>query len=210
MIVALDGPAASGKGTLGRRLAAHLGLPYLDTGALYRAVGVAVQRAGGDPGDAAAAEEAARTLDPETLDDPALRTGAAGQAASKVAAIPAVRAALLTFQRDFAHRDGGAILDGRDIGTVIVPEADVKLFIVASDEVRAERRWRELQAADPAVKYGAVLEDLRARDRRDQERAAAPLKPAADAILLDTSAMTPDDAFDAALAAIEAKTGRSA
>lgn len=210
MIIALDGPAASGKGTLGRRLAAHFGLAYLDTGALYRGVGVAVLAAGGDPSDPVAAEAAARSLDPASLESPALRTAAAGDAASKVAAIPAVRQALLEFQRAFAARDGGAILDGRDIGTVIVPDADAKLYVSASDEVRADRRFRELQRADPAVKYATVLEDIRARDRRDRERATAPLKPAADAIHLDTSAMTPDEVFDAALAAITTRTGRPA
>jgi len=205
MIIALDGPAAAGKGTLARRLAEHFKAPYLDTGALYRATGVAVLRNGDDPEDPQAAESAAKSLTHTDTQGPQLRTGEAGVAASKVAAIPAVRAALLQFQRDFAHQKSGAVLDGRDIGTVVVPEADVKLYDTASAEVRAERRFKELQEGGATVTYAAVLEDLQARDRRDQERATAPLKPADDAQILDTSSLSADQAFATALSLISAK-----
>ena len=193
--VAIDGPAAAGKGTLSRAVAAHFGFAHLDTGLLYRAVGAL----GGDP------IAAARGLVPADLDRDDLRSGAAGQAASRVAAIPEVRAALLDFQRRFARAEGGAVLDGRDIGTVICPEAEVKLFVTASDEVRVHRRWLELSAAGEGISEAEVLEDLRARDARDQQRAAAPLRPAEDAVLLDTSRLTPDEAVARAVAAIDAR-----
>ena len=207
-LIAVDGPAASGKGTLARRLAAHFDYAYLDTGALYRAVALCVLRAGLDPADEAAAIDAARALDMALLDAPdfaaALRTAATGAAASYVAAVPQVRAAILTAQRDFAHHppDGkaGAILDGRDIGTVVCPDADKKLFITARAEVRAERRFQELQAQDNNVTLETVLADIEARDARDMNRATAPLKQAADAHLLDTSDLSIEEAFNAALA----------
>jgi cytidylate kinase len=207
MIVAVDGPAASGKGTLARRLAGHLGYAHLDTGKLYRAVGYAVLAAGGDPEDAAAATKAAKSLTFEALDDPALLGDAAAVAASKVAAIPCVRAALLRFQRDFAenppHGAAGAVLDGRDIGTVVCPEADAKLFVTADLAVRAERRHKELIGRGEPSIYARVLQDLTERDARDSNRAVAPLRPARDAKILDTSALDADAAFAAALAYIE-------
>ncbi len=197
MIVAIDGPAAAGKGTLARRLAAALGLPYLDTGLLYRAVGRRVLDAGADPADPAAAEAQARALRPEDLARADLRGPAADHAASQVAAVPGVRAALLAFQRGFAVR-GGAVLDGRDIGTVIFPQAEVKLFVTASLEARAQRRWRELAAGGADRALADVTAEMRARDALDAARAAAPLRPAADAVVLDTTAMSPDEAFAAA------------
>jgi cytidylate kinase len=181
--VAIDGPAAAGKGTVARALAERFGLRHLDTGLLYRAVGAK----GGDP------VAAARGLVAADLDRPDLRSAAAADAASRVAAIPEVRAALIAFQRRFARAEGGAVLDGRDIGTVICPEAEVKLFVTASAVVRAERRWREL-GGDLA----AVRADVEARDRRDSERAVAPLKPAAGAVVLDTSAMSIAEAVERA------------
>ncbi len=192
--VAVDGPAAAGKGTISRALAERFGLAHLDTGLLYRAVGAL----GGDP------VAAARGLTPEDLARPDLRSLAAGQAASRVATIPEVRAALVAFQRDFARRDGGAVLDGRDIGTVICPEAEVKLFVTASPEVRAHRRWLEL-GGDEAQ----VLAEVIARDERDQNRAEAPLKPAADALLIDTTPLSIDDAVAAAAAAVAARLPRA-
>ena len=197
MIIAIDGPAAAGKGTLARRLAQELGLPYLDTGLLYRAVGRRVLEAGADPADPAAAQAHAEALQPADLARSDLRGPDADQAASLVAAVPAVRAALLAFQRSFANT-GGAVLDGRDIGTVIFPDADVKLFVTASVEARAERRWREQQAAPLEI----VTAELRARDGHDSSRSTAPLRPAADATVLDTTNMDPDQAFAAAMAAI--------
>ncbi|HLI10926.1 MAG TPA: (d)CMP kinase [Alphaproteobacteria bacterium] len=211
MIIAVDGPAASGKGTLARRLAERFAFAYLDTGLLYRAVGLAVLRQGGDPADPAAAAAAARRLDLDALDDPALRGDEAGNAASKVAAIPAVRAALLELQRGFARTPPGgkkgAVLDGRDIGTVICPEAEVKLFVTASPEARARRRHKELLARGLDSIYARVLQDLRERDARDAARAVAPLKPAPDACVLDTSALDADQAFEAAVRQVLAKTG---
>ena len=209
-IIAIDGPAASGKGTLSKRLAADFGFAHLDTGALYRAVGLSVLCAGGDPADSAAGLRAAQALalDDRILGDPALRGDEAAQAASKVAAMPEVRAALLAFQRDFAARPPGgrgAVLDGRDIGTVVCPEARAKLFITASVEVRAERRVRELRQAGHDVIVATVLEDMRARDERDSRRAVAPLVPAVDAFVLDTSALDADQAFAAALTFIRLK-----
>lgn len=209
MIIAVDGPVAAGKGTLARRLAAHYGFAYLDTGALYRAVGRRVLRGGGDPADPAQAVAAARGLGPADLADPALRDEATGAAASVVAAIPGVRAALLDYQREFARRPPGghpgAVLDGRDIGTVVCPAAEVKLFVTASAEIRAHRRFLELRArGEPAAESG-VLAELRARDARDAGRAAAPLKPAPDAHLLDTTNLDIDAAFAAAVAVVEAR-----
>lgn len=193
--VAIDGPAAAGKGTIGRAVAAAFGMAHLDTGLLYRAVG-ALAAAGDDP------VAAARGLAPGDLARGDLRSAAAGQAASQVAAMPEVRRALVAFQRDFARRPGGAVLDGRDIGTVICPGADVKLYVTASDAVRARRRWLELHPANPTLTESAVLADLRARDARDAERAVAPLRPAGDAVLLDTSELTIDAAVERALQAI--------
>jgi len=197
--VAIDGPAAAGKGTIARAVAARFGFGYLDTGLLYRATGAKVAE-GMDP------VAAAENLTEADLARTDLRSPAAGQAASRVAAMPTVRAALVAFQRDFARRDGGAVLDGRDIGTVICPGADVKLFVTASDAVRAARRWREL--ADPALTLDAVLDDLRARDRRDSDRAAAPLRPAADAVVIDTSEMDIDAAIAAAAAHVHTARAR--
>ena len=202
MIIAVDGPAAAGKGTLARRLAGHFGLPYLDTGLLYRAVGMAVVEAGGDPETAEDAAAAARSLDPGRLADPRLRSETAADAASKVAAIPAVRAALLDFQRRFANAPAGAVLDGRDIGTVVCPHAGIKIFVTASLEMRAERRLKELQGKGVSAIPERVLADMRERDARDAARDAAPLVPAEDAIVLDTSALNAEAAFAAAVAII--------
>ena len=201
-VIAIDGPAAAGKGTLARRLAATLGLPYLDTGLLYRAVGRRVLDAGGDPADPAGAAAAARALRPADLERTDLRGPVADAAAAAVASIPAVRAALLAFQRDFAVARG-AVLDGRDIGTVIFPDATAKLFVTASLDARAGRRHAELAAKGGAVPLTRVTEDMRARDAMDAARAAAPLRPAEDAVLLDTTALDPDAAFAAALALVE-------
>lgn len=203
-VIAVDGAAASGKGTLASRLANHFALPYLDTGLLYRAVG----RATGDLNDAAAAAEAARSLSLSTLDDPALTTAAAGEAASRVAAYPAVRAALFDLQRDFAAQPGGAVLDGRDIGTVIAPHASAKLYVDAALETRAERRFRQLKARGEAVVLSDLVEDLRRRDARDAGRADAPMACAADAVLLDTTEMTIERAFDEALRIVEQARSR--
>jgi cytidylate kinase len=208
MIVAIDGPAASGKGTLAKRIAAHLGLAYLDTGLLYRAVARDVHRRGGALNDPAAAAAAAADLDPKTLEDPALRDPGLGEAASIVAGIPEVRAAILAYQRSFARSPQGAVLDGRDIGTVVCPDADVKLYITASAEVRAERRYREkLGRGEPAV-LEVVLEDIRRRDERDAGREISPMRPAADAFLLDTSNLDIEAAFDTAVGVISRKVAQ--
>ena len=203
LVIAVDGPAAAGKGTLARRLAEALDLAHLDSGALYRAVGLAVLRAGGDPADEAAAVAAAASLDTGRLSDPALRAPETGDAASRVAAFPSVRAALLDFQRRFARNPPagrrGAAIDGRDIGTVVVPDAPVKIFVTASPDERARRRFAELQAAGADVIYPAGLSELEARDGRDSSRAVAPLKPADDAAILDTSTLDAEAAFRAAL-----------
>lgn len=193
LVIAVDGPAASGKGTLAAKLAAHYGLPHLDTGLLYRAVGKKTMLAKGSSplttDDSALAIDAARTLSADDLAAPDLATEAIGQAASIVSAVPEVRAALLDYQRNFAAHPKGAVLDGRDIGTVICPDADVKLFITATAEIRAERRFKQQQAIDPKASYNAVLADIRQRDERDMNRSAAPLKAAENAITLDTSQM---------------------
>lgn len=205
-VIALDGPAAAGKGTLAKRLATHYGFAHLDTGALYRAVGLAVLRAGGDPTDAQAATRAAAALDPATLQDPELRSAAAGDASSKVAAIPGVRKALFEFQQRFAAEPpggSGSVLDGRDIGTVICPDAPVKIFVTASPEARAHRRLKELQARGENAIYARVLEDIRARDARDAARADAPMKPADDAVHLDTSDLDIDQVFERAKAIVD-------
>lgn len=194
--VAIDGPAAAGKGTISRAVAEHFGFAYLDTGLLYRAVGAK----GGDP------VAAARALQPADLARDDLRSLGAGEAASRVAAIPEVRAALVDFQRDFARREGGAVLDGRDIGTVICPGAEVKLFVTASPEVRARRRWLETGETE---RFETVLEQVRARDARDTGRSDAPLCPAGDAVMLDTSEMNIEQAVARAVAVIADRLGRS-
>ena len=195
--VAIDGPAAAGKGTISKAVAAHFGFAHLDTGLLYRAVG-AKTLTGADP------VEAAQSLTPADMQGD-LRTPEVAQAASKVAVIAEVRAALVDFQRNFATRDGGAVLDGRDIGTVICPDADVKLFVTASAEVRAERRFLELSAKDHDVTRAQVLADVIARDKRDSEREEAPLRPAEDAVIIDTSDLSIEDAVAQAVAQIDAK-----
>ena len=202
MIIAVDGPAASGKGTIAKALARHYGLPHLDTGLLYRAVGIAVLRSGGDPSDEGDAFRACGFED-ALLSDPGLKSEAAARAASIVSAHPAVRAALLERQRDFAHAPGGAVLDGRDIGTVIAPHAQAKLFVTASPEVRAQRRFAELMGHGLAVVYEHVLADIHARDARDSGRGIAPLRQADDAVLLDTSDLGVEAAVAAAIALVE-------
>jgi cytidylate kinase len=208
MIIAIDGPAASGKGTLGKRIADRFGLAHLDTGLLYRAVARDVRRKGGALSDADLAAEVARALDPSTLDDPELRAAGLGEAASMVAGIAAVRAALLQFQRDFARRPPGAVLDGRDIGTVVCPDADVKIYVTASPQVRARRRYLEKTGRGEPATYEAVLEDIRRRDERDASREAAPMRQAADAFLLDTSNLDIEAAFNTAVGVILGKAGQ--
>jgi cytidylate kinase len=203
MIIAVDGPAAAGKGTIARALARHYGYHFLDTGSLYRMVGLAALRNGGEPITARAALAAAQTLNPQKFSDAELRSEEVGAAASIAAAMPEVRAALLDVQRAFARKEPGAVLDGRDIGTVVCPDADVKLFITASPEVRARRRQTELGTAD----YAAILADIRARDDRDSKRTTAPLVAAKDAVVLDTSEMDIDAAVAAAVRAVEASRG---
>lgn len=209
MIIAVDGPTASGKGTIARALAAHFGVPHLDTGLLYRAVGRQVALDGGDPDDAADALHACDFPD-ALLADEALRDEATGGLASRVSVHPAVRAALFERQRAFATQPGGAVLDGRDIGTVIAPDADAKLFVIASVEARALRRWQEMigrLGAANAPALSAIAADLAARDARDAARATAPLVQAEDAVVIDTSAMTIDAAIAAAIAAVRARIG---
>ena len=205
MIIAIDGPAASGKGTLARKIAAHYGLAYLDTGALYRAVARDVRHGAGALDDPKVAAHAARTLDASTLADAGLRDPGVGDAASIVARIPEVRAALLDFQRDFARQAPGAVLDGRDIGTIVIPDADVKIFVVADAEVRAQRRYLELKGRGEPVTYDGVLELIRLRDERDSNRTAAPLTRAPDAALLDTTNMDIAQALTAAIALIDTR-----
>ncbi|MEG6508306.1 (d)CMP kinase [Methyloligella sp. 2.7D] len=209
MIIAIDGPAASGKGTLSKLVAAHYRLAYLDTGALYRAVARDTIANGGDPADAQAAAAAAKKVDPATLDDQALRAQRLGEAASQVARHEAVRQALLSYQREFAQKKPGAVLDGRDIGTVICPEAEVKLFVTASPEERAHRRYLQLAEAGIGVSEAEVLADIRRRDERDKNREAAPLVQAVDAYLLDTTNLAIDAAFKAAIDVIDGTLGRT-
>lgn len=209
-VIAIDGPSASGKGTLGKKIAERLGYAYLDTGALYRAVALATLEINGDPSDAAGVMQALaiiqRNLTPELLSNPALRTSEVTEAASKVAAIPEVRAALLQYQRDFAQNPpenyGGAVLDGRDIGTVVCPNADIKFYVTASIEERARRRYQETRAIDANISYEQVLENMQARDQRDQTRSIAPAVAAQDAITLDTSSLSPMAAMDQAITLI--------
>jgi CMP/dCMP kinase len=208
MIIAIDGPAAAGKGTLASRLAQHFGLPYLDTGLLYRAVGRTMIEHAFDPDDAVAAGRVARALDAGMLADPSLRGHEAGEVASRVGVHAEVRDALLAFQRAFAQRPGGAVLDGRDIGTAVCPTADVKLFVTASPEVRARRRTNELVAKGRVVDYERILGEIRERDARDSGRAAAPLKMAADAHLLDTTDKDIEAAFRAAVDIIDRAKAR--
>ena len=209
MIIAIDGPAASGKGTLGKRLAAHYGLRHLDTGLIYRAVAKALLDAGRRPDDKSAAVAAAQALDPARFDEPALKIPAVGEAASVVSAIPEVRAALIAFQRDFAARPPGAVLDGRDIGTVICPHADVKIYVTATAEVRASRRAAAYRAQGRDIDAATVLADILKRDELDSRRAIAPLERAADAHLLDTTHLAIDPAIRAAIDIVEAtRAGR--
>ena len=209
MIVAVDGPAASGKGTLGKRLAAHYGLRHLDTGLLYRAVAHSLLQAGRALDNGPHAIEAARTLDPSRFDESALKGQETGEAASVVSVNPDVRAALLDLQRAFAAQSPGAVLDGRDIGTVICPDADVKIFVIASPEARAARRAAEIRAREGTADEAAVLADILRRDERDRNRTAAPLVQAADAHLLDTTHLDIDGAFRAAVSIVEAvRAGR--
>ena len=206
MIIAIDGPAASGKGTLGKRLAAHFRLRHLDTGLLYRAVAKALLDAGYALDDRERAVAAAKALDPAKFDERTLKGHTIGEAASIVSAIPRVRDALLAFQREFAAAPPGAVLDGRDIGTVICPHADVKIFVVAEPEVRARRRAAELKAAGQAADEAAILEDIRRRDERDRTRAVAPLVPATDARRLDTSMLDVEGAVAEAIRIVEDAT----
>jgi cytidylate kinase len=205
MIIAIDGPAAAGKGTLAEKLAAHFGLPYLDTGLLYRAVGRRMAERRLDPDDAVAAGKVAAGLDPEDLKDPSLRGHEAGELASRVAVHRQVRQTLLAFQRDFALRPGGAVLDGRDIGTAVVPEADVKIYVTATPDARARRRTDELVAKGRSVGYDRILAEIKSRDARDAGRAAAPLATAPDAFVLDTTGLDPEATFRAAVAIVEAR-----
>ena len=205
LVIAVDGPAAAGKGTLARRLAAHYGLRYLDTGALYRATALRLLRAGDDPAQEQAATEAACSVTNADLADPALRGEEVGQAASVVAAHGAVRRALLDYQRSFAAEPPGAVLDGRDIGTVVCPNARVKLYLEASAEVRAGRRLCELRSRGVEGIESRVLEEIIARDVRDSRRSAAPLKPAADASRIDTTTLGPDEVFERAVAIVDSR-----
>lgn len=207
-VIAVDGPAASGKGTIATRLAQAYDLAMLDSGLLYRAVGVLLARHGGDFDDVEAATRVARELTADMLTDPAFRTREAGEAASRVAVHPPVRLALREMQQDFAHRPEGAVIDGRDIGTVIAPDAPAKLYVTARPEVRAERRFKQLKGQGEAVTYEDILEDIRKRDERDGGRADSPMVQAPDAVLLDTSEMTIELATDAARRIVEAARAR--
>jgi cytidylate kinase len=204
MIIAIDGPAASGKGTLGKRLAAHYGLRHLDTGLIYRAVAKALLDAGRSPENRARAVAAAEALDPSRFDEAALKSQAVGEAASLVSAVPEVRKAVLAFQRNFGRTPPGAVLDGRDIGTVVFPDAEVKIFVTATAEVRARRRAVELREAGNRIDEAEVLADIQRRDERDIKRAVAPLKAAPEAHLLDTTHLDIDAAFRAAIDIVEA------
>lgn len=216
MIIAVDGPAAAGKGTLARSLARHFGLAYLDTGAIYRAVGLAVLESGGDPQDPEAATKAAQELGFDMFDHPDLRNEATGEAASAVAAIPAVREALLEFQRNFAENPPpanpsgeamGAVLDGRDIGTVVCPDTPFKIFLIAAPTVRAERRVKELRNRGVEAISAEILRDMEHRDAQDKSRAIAPLVPARDAFVLDTSELDADAVLSAAVSFVNSKNG---
>lgn len=207
MIIAVDGPTASGKGTIAARLAKHYGLKRLDTGSLYRAVGLAVLDAGGDPADEAAAVAAAEALDLAAIDEHRIRSSAAGLAASKVAVIPAVRAVLRRAQRAFAADPAGAVLDGRDIGTVICPDADVKLFVTADLDVRTERRLKELRTRGETISFDELKAQIAERDERDINRAESPLRAAPDAVVLDTTNLNVDEAAAAAYAIVDAARG---
>ena len=208
MIIAIDGPAASGKGTLAKRIAAHFNLPHLDTGLLYRAVARDLRQRGGNLEDSQLAAALARDLDPATLDDPSLRGPQLGEAASLVAKFPEVRTALLGVQRTFAAQPQGAVLDGRDIGTVVCPQATVKLYVTATPEVRARRRHLEMVGRGETVDYAVVLADIQRRDARDAGRDSAPMRPACDAILLDSSNLDIETAFEMAVGAITRKVGQ--
>ncbi len=208
MIIAIDGTTASGKGTIAKRIAAQYGLPHMDTGRLYRATAVAALKAGVPLEDAAAVAELARSLDLNDFEEEALRTAEAGKAASVVAVIPEVRQALFDLQRAFAMQEGGALLDGRDIGTVIAPDADVKLWVDAAVEQRGERRWKELVAKGEDVTLEEVIKQLKVRDTRDQSRKDAPAAQATDAVLIDTTDLTIEAAVEKALAAVEAVLAR--
>jgi CMP/dCMP kinase len=203
MIIAVDGPSAAGKGTVARAIAQRLGYHFLDTGSLYRMVGLAMLKAGRPADDEISSTEFAKSLDPVAVAQEELRSENVAAMASKVAAIPAVRQALLDYQRQFAQRKPGAVLDGRDIGTVVCPDADLKLFVTASTEVRARRRFEELKSLGQKVHYESVLEDVMARDERDASRVAAPTRPADDAILIDTSELTPEEVLGAVMEIIE-------
>jgi len=208
VIIAIDGPAASGKGTLARLIAEHFGYHHLDTGLLYRAVARDVRAVEGRLDDPSHAAQAARALNPATLDDPTLRHPGLGNAASVVAQIPEVRRILLDFQQAFALKPPGAVLDGRDIGTVVCPHADVKIFVIAKSAVRAERRYLELVGRGEAVTRDEILDQIQRRDQRDRDRADSPLKPADDALLLDTTDLDIDGSFDAAVELIKRKIGQ--
>jgi CMP/dCMP kinase len=209
MIIAIDGPAASGKGTLAKRLAAHYGFRHLDTGVIYRAVAHVLLSAGADLQDEAAAVRAAQAIDPETFDNPALKSQKVGTAASVVSAIPRVREVLVEFQRQFAASPPGAVLDGRDIGTVICPDAEVKIYVVADPKVRAQRRTLEARGRGEEADEAVILADILARDERDQNRPVAPLKQAKDAYLLDNSNLDIEGGVRAAIDIVEAvRAGR--
>jgi cytidylate kinase len=203
MIIAVDGPLASGKGTISRAISQHLGIPYLDTGSLYRATGLALIDAKADPTDADRAGELAANLDIDAIDETRIRTAEAGLMASKIAALPQVRDALFKLQRDFALQPGGAVLDGRDIGTVICPDADVKIYVVADAETRARRRWKELIAKGQDISYENMLAQTLERDERDANRTDAPMRAADDATLLDTSTLSIDAAVAEAVRLVE-------
>lgn len=203
MIIAVDGPSAAGKGTVARAIARRLGYHFLDTGSLYRMVGLAMLKAGKSGDDETSATAFAKALNPASIAEEDLRSENVAAMASKVAALPAVRQALLDYQRQFAKRQPGAVLDGRDIGTVVCPDADLKLFVTASTEVRAKRRFEELKSLGQKVDYESVLEDVMARDERDASRTTAPTRPADDAILIDTSDLTRDEVLDAVMELIK-------
>lgn len=205
IVIAVDGTAASGKGTLAKKLAAHFGFHHLDSGSLYRLTALGVIDAGGDPNNEVDAVKAARAIDPSKAGDMRIRSAEIGKAASLVSIFPPVRAALLDYQRSFARREPGAVIDGRDIGTVVCPDATAKLFVDAAPEVRAHRRWLELKGYGAAPDEAMILKEIRERDERDTNRAISPQKPAADAALLDTSHLGIDAAFAAALALVQAK-----